>query len=306
MILSDLEQKWINHFKETYTSRQELQKKVGGDKYIRFKYLIDIAFPSKVMYYTYETFWIKVKSFSSYSDLRKEWSNCKSTATVLNIDYKEIYKYFNYSNSNNKNKSINSKLSFQRYIVENNICSRTDLSKHSYSLYRKAQKYNWIDLIKSQKGQKTYIQCKNDALKYHKKFDWQKNDSATYQCARKNKWLKELTTHMYSGVGVYWDEDRILNSCRNYVRYVDWSRENSWARHNATKLGILDVVKQLLETGLPSQYIKNVATGKFFNSKNMKNIKRIKDSIRLNQRSGGYYWAYCDSEGNILDIKKKK
>lgn len=83
--------------------------------------------------------------------------------------------------------------------------NRQELKLHTRSVYEKAWRNRWLDDICShmtyqeQKpcGYWTYEKCKEDALKYNLFKDYRENSKVSYESARRNDWLIEITSHMY-------------------------------------------------------------------------------------------------------------
>lgn len=81
--------------------------------------------------------------------------------------------------------------------------SRTEFKNNSSGTYNKARKLKILDTICSHmyrkikpKGYWSYEKCKEEALKYTSKFEFQKKCSSAYSKSYEEKWLDEICSHM--------------------------------------------------------------------------------------------------------------
>lgn len=133
---------------------------------------------------------------------RNEWSvNSKSAyGAACNNNWLDIctshMKYINRPNGywNNKERCIESAKQYN---------TRTEWIDKNSAAYRNALKNGWLDectahmtSVQKPRGYWTLERCKEDALKYKIRFEWQKNNVSAYQTAHRNGWLEECTTHM--------------------------------------------------------------------------------------------------------------
>ena len=81
--------------------------------------------------------------------------------------------------------------------------SRCEFSKRSQSAYNKGLEYNWIDEICQHMVQLhkpnnywTFERCKEEALKYKTRTEFQKHSTVSYHKSLKNNWLDDICQHM--------------------------------------------------------------------------------------------------------------
>lgn len=94
--------------------------------------------------------------------------------------------------------------------------NKKEFMKNNNDAYKAALKLNCLDEICSHmiEGRKpngywTKQRCIEEALKYTSKSEWYKNSTSSYIISRKNKWLKELSSHM---INIINNSNRIIYS----------------------------------------------------------------------------------------------
>jgi hypothetical protein len=81
--------------------------------------------------------------------------------------------------------------------------NRSDFKLKSPSAYQKSLLKGWLNTVCAHMKQKikpsnywTLEKCKEEALKYKSKFEFQKNSISAYDAARNNGWLNDICSHM--------------------------------------------------------------------------------------------------------------
>jgi hypothetical protein len=75
----------------------------------------------------------------------------------------------------------------------------------------------------------TLERCKEDALKYKSKKEWQKNSGGVYKKAREKKWLHECCKHMIgnrNGNG-HWSLENCKSEALKYNSRMEWKLKSS-------------------------------------------------------------------------------
>jgi hypothetical protein len=115
--------------------------------------------------------------------------------------------------------------------------------KSQSSGYWGAQRYGWIDeccshMTSPQKphGYWTLEKCKEDALNYKTKNEWQKNSSG-YGVAFKNNWLLECCDHMelHSKPNGYWTLEKCKEDALRFNARGEWKIQSSSGYGTALK-----------------------------------------------------------------------
>ena len=121
--------------------------------------------------------------------------------------------------------------------------TKKDWLRADRNAYRAASKNGWLDLctshmitIRKQNNFWTLEKCKEDALQYKSKTDWQKNSSA-YNTARKNGWLDLCCSHMTKDYK--WSFENVKKSALKYQTPTDWQKNDKSAYAVAQRFGWL-------------------------------------------------------------------
>ena len=122
--------------------------------------------------------------------------------------------------------------------------------------------YDWFEEVQKPRGYWTKERCREEALKYDRKVDFQKNSSAAYHKAHRSGWLDEITSHMQS----YVDESKL--SSNSYVIYVYEDSNNKVAyvgltnnikrrhrEHKEKKNGKYDAVRKYFKEYVPEPIV---------------------------------------------------
>lgn len=123
--------------------------------------------------------------------------------------------------------------------------TRTEFARKSAGAYDKSWKNNWLDDICSHMTsvQKPYNywtkeRCREEALKYETKNEFQKNSVRAYDKALKNNWLNEFCSHMriLKLPNGYWknDKDTCRKEASKYKTRSEFSKGKPGA-YNAAK-----------------------------------------------------------------------
>jgi len=120
--------------------------------------------------------------------------------------------------------------------------------------YIKAQRYGDLEYICEMYGwdftnSKNYYwskdKCRIEALKFTNRTQWYKGSQSSYQTARRNGWLDELTTHMESDINRkpygYWAiKENVLKEARKHKTTTDWQKKSGGASGASIKHGWYD------------------------------------------------------------------
>ena len=154
--------------------------------------------------------------------------------------------------------------------VKSKYNSLAEWSKYDWKGYLKARNgelipkicetFGW-ELPKENKpnGYWTLELCKEEALNYPSRTEWQKNSKASYQAARKKNWLNEASPHMKPmNPKGYWTKERCQEEGLKYNRKSDWqkshpssyqySRKNDWMDEHSVHM------LKISENNKPSGY----------------------------------------------------
>jgi len=93
--------------------------------------------------------------------------------------------------------------------------------------------------------------CKNEALKYLTKNDWQKNNPLSYRWAIKNNWSEECSSHMSSErkPNGYWTLELCKKEANKYKTKVEWRLTSRASFSKANKEGWLAICCVHMEKG---------------------------------------------------------
>ncbi|HIF9072491.1 TPA: GIY-YIG nuclease family protein [Photobacterium damselae] len=128
--------------------------------------------------------------------------------------------------------------------------TRTDFFKGCQSAYSYASKNGWLNLVcdhmqsKSKPyGYWTKDRCREDALKYNTRTEFQKN-SVAEQVARKNDWLDEICEHMQSTLKPkgYWTKQTIQEAALKFETRKEFEMGFKGAYRAAQRENILNEV----------------------------------------------------------------
>lgn len=111
-------------------------------------------------------------------------------------------------------------------------------SKKEGVFKEKFQKEGYVILNKSKTGglggvtkMWTKEKCLKEALKYKTRTEFQKNNTSSYQSARKNKWLKEICSHMEikNKPITYWTFNNIMSLAKKYKSLFEFKKRHGKA-----------------------------------------------------------------------------
>lgn len=124
--------------------------------------------------------------------------------------------------------------------------STYDWAKHSLSGYATAKNNGWLDECRSHMvvtrrpdGYWTLETCKEDALKYLTKRDWEKYNKSAFSIAVKKGWYKECTSHMLllQKPNGYWNLTKCKEEALKYKTRTEWMKSNGASYQAAFKKG---------------------------------------------------------------------
>lgn len=100
----------------------------------------------------------------------------------------------------------------------------------------------------------TYDKCKEEALKYNTRCEFQKSRPGCYKRCRIEGWLDELTEHMVNGK-LFWTGEKILEDASKYDTYYNY-RKNSTSYGAAVRDGWLEEICNIfhIEKTKPKKY----------------------------------------------------
>lgn len=121
--------------------------------------------------------------------------------------------------------------------------TKKDFRKNSSACYSAAQKNGWlieltkhmIQLVKPN-GYWTFERCKEEALKYNTRVEFQKKSSSAYGTAYKNKWLNSICGHMTIKhlPNGYWTFEKCKEEALKYKTKEDF-KNNSLSAYSVSK-----------------------------------------------------------------------
>ena len=123
-----------------------------------------------------------------------------------------------------------------------------DWKKGSPSGYAMAQRKGWLAQCKAHmtdgrkpNGYWSLSKCKEEALKYESRSDWQRESVRSYATAQYYGYLPECTAHMELKIDHgKWDEDSVLKSASSFKTKTEWRRSEGGAYNAAKVLGIYE------------------------------------------------------------------
>ncbi len=94
----------------------------------------------------------------------------------------------------------------------------------------------------------TLERCKEDALKYKSRNEWQKNSSSGYSTAAKNKWLDKCVTHMryinrqliIRNKKIILTKEMCIESARQFNTVTEWQKNGGGSYNKARQMGWFD------------------------------------------------------------------
>jgi predicted GIY-YIG superfamily endonuclease len=121
---------------------------------------------------------------------------------------------------------------------------KTDFEKGSRGAHHSAISNKWIDKIcshmikgKNSNGHWNFIRCKEEALKYNKKTDFQKKSRSAYASAIKNSWLDEICQHMIQikKPNGFWTLEKCQEEALKFTTRTDFIKNSNGAYDAAYK-----------------------------------------------------------------------
>ncbi len=94
----------------------------------------------------------------------------------------------------------------------------------------------------------TYEMCQKSAMKYKYRTQWMEDDRRSYDVARRNGWLDNLTKHMVNG-NLIWTYDKCLESALKFETKMEWMKENVSAYGSALKHGWIEELTKHMVNG---------------------------------------------------------
>ena len=156
--------------------------------------------------------------------------------------------------------------------------------------------------------------CIKEAQKYKTVTKWQKCGKGSGP-AYLNGWIKDCTKHMDILNQPKWDKNACKLEALKYKSRQEWRDKQSRSYSKSCENGWLnEFTKHMPLPSNRSTKVINLDTGEIFTSAQKASfaIKLNKDAVggllRSNGKektAGGYRWAYCDENGNVIDKKKK-
>lgn len=164
---------------------------------------------------------------------------------ILNND-KFIYVGITCNEKRRKSEHLNENLysSVNKFMIENNISEYTYIKISEYIPVKEAQllesstleeyiKNGYIKLNKAKTGSLgnttlfwTLENCKNEALKYHTRKEFQKNASGAWSAACRNNWLNICCKHMHIRFKTITLEDCIEDASK-YNTKIEWCKSSN-------------------------------------------------------------------------------
>lgn len=138
--------------------------------------------------------------------------------------------------------------------VASRYSSIVEFRKNSKSVYEKCRQNNWLndicdfEIIQNKSpGYWTKENCQKEAMKYSKRYDFQKLSRSAYSRAWNNGWLDEICSHMVQTrkPNGYWhDKERCHQESLKYANITDFIKKSSGAYHSALQHKWLDEICQ--------------------------------------------------------------
>jgi hypothetical protein len=156
----------------------------------------------------------------------------------------------------------------------------------------------------------TLEKCKNIASLYETRSAWKLGHPSSYKRTCESGWLEECSRHMTNSRKIKntYTLDFLKEDALKYKTRVEWNIKSKACYVKASKLGYLDdcCAHMRNDLGGTAKPVKNLNTGEIFTSSTRAShsinapSSAVSQGIRRGNRVGGYHWAYCDENGNIL------
>lgn len=163
------------------------------------------------------------------------------------------------------------------------------------------------------RGYWTLDQCIIDAKKYKTRTEWQKHSLSAYSVAHRKGWLNRCCSHMVSVYNRrnYWTLELCLASAKKYPTIKEWSQKDSKAYGAAKRYGWSKIcTKHMTLLTHKRRMVVNLDTQKIYQDADTAGIEtqicvpNIRSACNGHAKTaGGYRWAYCDENGNVLEAK---
>ena len=151
----------------------------------------------------------------------------------------------------------------------------------------------------------TFETCKIDALRFHTRTEWQKNNRSAYCAAHKNKWLDECCGHMkYVKLpNNYWTLEKCIEEAKKYATKSVWATKSSGSYNCAHKNDWLEKCCQHMES---SRHLKGYWTLEVCKLDALSYTTR---DDWFNAKSGGYSAAHRkgwldECCGHMIELSK--
>ena len=131
--------------------------------------------------------------------------------------------------------------------------NKTEFEKGSRGAHHSAISNKWIDKIclhmikgKNSNGHWNFIRCKEEALKYNKKSDFQKNSRSAYASAIKNNWLDQICQHMIQikKPNGFWNFEKCQEEALKFTTRTNFIKNSNGAYDAAYKNNWVDEICQ--------------------------------------------------------------
>jgi predicted GIY-YIG superfamily endonuclease len=135
--------------------------------------------------------------------------------------------------------------------------SKVDFIKYCVSAYNSAIKNGWLEEITKHMIRPTPYNkkwdknaCKNEALKYSSRVDFQKKSGSAYVSAYMNGWLDDICSHMQRPANsrIIWNKETCRIEALKYKTRSEFSKKAKRAHIVAIKLDILDEICSHMKT----------------------------------------------------------
>ena len=104
-------------------------------------------------------------------------------------------------------------------------------------------------------GYWTLERCKEDALKYTTRYEWQKAKQSGYHKAKTNKWLDECCKHMKQVNSPEWTFKACMDVAKKYKKRSDWKKNSSASYAAALREGWFELcTKHMVKHGNIKQF----------------------------------------------------
>ena len=127
-----------------------------------------------------------------------------------------------------------------------------------------------------------------------------------YTYLHRNEKLDMLYPLLEGPQHIKWNENLCRKEALKYETRTQWSEHSESSYRAAHRLGIMDKICSHMTRHIVN-HVTNLDTKKVY--KNVKiageNINRhprtIANAINRSKTAGGFHWAYCDKDGNVID-----